>query len=217
MGSWLRTNLVPILIGLSVLMAIGTVSGWVTAAGAKGEARIHEAHADSADARADAWAADVAVLADSLVTLRDRYAVDSVRWSERTAENRAHVVSLTRQAQRTAQALRERLDSAGTALLDEYEARMDSIVATKDSRIADLESERASLWTQRETLADLVSGLEAENAALRSTNASLRAANEALARAADSGGILPDLGVFTEPLLAVGSGAIGYVLGRATR
>lgn len=211
MASTLR-DLLPV--GL-IILGVLWVQAEIRGAEARGESRIHEAAADSAEDRADRIGRANVVLADSVMALRDRYAVDSVRWSERAAESRARIATLTQRGQATADALRERLDSAGTALLATYEATVDSIIGSYEIRVADLEADRASLWSQRESLAELVEGLEAENVALRSTNASLRASLDA-ARRADSG-ILPDFGDLTKPVYAAIGAAIGYGLGRVGR
>lgn len=227
----IKTHLVPLLVGLAVLMAVGAVSGWVRASHFEGVAETHEARADSESERADSIQA---------VRLRERRA-DSIRTAalrdssearvrraeearRREAEERERRERARQRAIQSAADLRETLTPAQVPLFDAYEADRDMEVAALESelesastRAEQAESEAASLWVAMDAKDALYGIAVGELVVSRAETASVRAALEAMRQANRSGGIFPSFGDFTAPVYALVGAGVGFLGGRASR
>lgn len=242
--TWLRDHVVQVLVGLAVLMAVGTVSGWVGRARWKGVADANAAEAErlQADVQAAAQRAAAAAARAHVAELRADSATEHADSIETAtagqretdaaaiAELEARLKALDTDAiDRAAEAAAEAEANDGWVRYERYAADTDSL--RRRAELADSarnverrgrlqERDRADAQKARADALEVhvgklqaqVGGLTEQLVAVTAQGAAKDREIEALRKAESAGGLLPDLGAFTDPILVVGGILVGYTI-----
>jgi len=213
MANWLTRNW---LTAAAVLAIVGAVSGWMRSA-------HHRGLAEAAAAEAERVTLMLAAQSDSTDAAR-ALAADAERRA--LAQRAAHDSVLARLNARLADlgAANARLAAEAEAELDAHDgwlsrethdrlvASLERTLLTTDSLRMEAEALAAAERDRGDALAVVVGELSAQVELFVARDSVRVREIESLRRAVDAGGLLPDMGVLTDPVLIVGGALVGYLL-----
>lgn len=216
--TFLKDHLVPLLVAASLLMAVGTVTGWTNAAHHRGvaEATAEEKERAMRQAKANAARATEAAqraaeaeretqrvrermgarISQLTAQLTDLGQTNAVLEAAAEAEIREHDGWVTEATYRERVGALERTVAVTDSLRATENAQKDAVIEAQDREISALKVHVGTLLAQVSTLEDIVDTQEREI--------------EARIAADRAGSILPDFGDLTKPIYVAAGALIGW-------